>query len=88
MPSAGVSVIENSLDLLAMTTVVGTNSLTSGAGLGDFSIVPMMTSLGPFRLTDTIVSTGGGFSISNAGYGSFVATGVSIMAETANAFCG
>ena len=82
MPLAGVSVTENSLNLMAATAVTGTNSLTSGAGLGDFSIVPMMTSFGPFRLTDTTVSTGGGFSISNAGYGSFV---VSIMAETANA---
>jgi hypothetical protein len=85
MPLAGVSVTENGPNLLAATTVMGTNSLTSGAGSGDSSIVPMMTSFGAFRLTDTTVSTGGGFSIWNAGYGSFVATGGTIMAETANA---
>jgi hypothetical protein len=45
----------------------------------------MTTHFGPFILDDTMISTGGGFSISNAGYGNFVATGGSVMAETTNA---
>ena len=61
MPVARVSVTENGRNLLAATTVMGTNSLTPGAGSGDFSIVPMMTSDGRFNLTDTTVSTGGRF---------------------------
>lgn len=85
MPLAGAPVTENGPNLLAATAVMGTNSLTSGAGSDDFSIVAMKTSLGPFSLTDTTVSTDGGFSISNAGYGSFVPTGGSITAETTNA---
>jgi hypothetical protein len=85
LPFAVFNVTETSTNLRTSTTFTVGDSLTSGPGSGDFSIVPIGTSFGGFSLTDTAISTGGGFSISNPSYGSFAATGGSIQHETTSA---
>ena len=69
-------------NLETATTFSGTTTLTSGTAADDFSIIPLGTSFGPFSLTVTAVSTGGGFSISNLKYGTFVATDGHIVFQT------
>jgi len=85
LPFAGFNVAENVTNLRTSTTFTVADSQTSSVGKGDFSIVPITTDFGPFTLTDTTVPMGGGFSISNASFGSFVATGGTIQHETTNA---
>ena len=49
---AGFNVTENGTNLRTMTTIMGTDALTSSAaGEGDFSIVPIKTDFGSFSLT-------------------------------------
>ena len=84
IPFAGFNVTQNGTDLTTSTIFTGTDSQASSAGAGDFSIVLPMTSFGMFSLMITSISSGGGFSISNSGFGTFVASGGSIQHETAS----
>ena len=90
IPFAGVSVSMIGANLGTATMLSGTDTRTSGVAEGDFSVIPLGTQFGPFslnptNLTEPTFSTGGGFSISNAGYGSFVAASGSILAQATNA---
>jgi hypothetical protein len=78
LPLAGIDTSENGPNLLLSTFLTDTQTLTSGPGLGDFSVVPLFTDYGLFSLDLPTIATGGGFSISNPTYGSFVAGSGSI----------
>lgn len=78
------SATQNSSNLLLSTTEHATNSLTSGLGSGDFSIIPLMSSFGAFSLDDSTVGSGGGFSASNLLYGTFDATSGTIVHQSNN----
>lgn len=75
---------ENGTNLATSTTESAVAAITSGSGTGDFSVVAFMSSFGPIALNDLTVGKGGGFSFSNAAYGSFVATSGSIFTQTTN----
>ena len=66
-------VTENGTDLSNTTFLTASDTATSGLGVGDFSVVPMMTDYASFTFDVTSIASGGGFSISNPTYGSFVA---------------
>jgi len=75
LPMAGISVSIDGVTLNNAAILSDANSITSGTGTGDFSGIPIqVTDFGGFTLTTSTLSTGGGFSISNATYGSFVAS--------------
>jgi hypothetical protein len=74
LPLAGIDTSENGPNLLVSTLLMAMDTDTSGPGLGDFSVVPLLTDYGPFSLNLLTVATGGGFSIANVTYGNFVAS--------------
>lgn len=80
----GVSVSMVGRNLETATMLFGLNSRTTDEGTGDFSVIPLLTSFGSFSVTKNKFSTGGGFSISNPGYGRFDATGGDIVTVTPN----
>lgn len=82
LPFVLFTVTENGPNLATSTMESAVLAATSGSGTGDFSVVPLLTAFGPDSLNDLTVSTGGGFSFSNATYGSFVASGGSIVTQT------
>jgi hypothetical protein len=84
LPLVVFTATENGVDLSSSTMESSVQSLTSGPGAGDFSVVPVMTAFGPITVNDLTVASGGGFSFSNATYGSFVATGGTIFTQTSN----
>ena len=84
LPLVFFTATENGTNLSSSTQESAVQSLTSGPGVGDFSVVPLMTAFGPIALNDLTVGTGGGFSFSNATYGSFVATSGSIVTQTSS----
>lgn len=79
LPFVLFTTTENGPNLASSTMEFAVLAVTSGSGTGDFSVVPFMTAFGPISLNDLTVSTGGGFSISNATYGSFMASGGTIV---------
>lgn len=73
LPFVAFNVTETAPDLSSPSNVISaTSSETSGPGLGDFAIVPLNTQFGAFTYDVSAASTGGGFAISNATYGTFV----------------
>ena len=84
LPFVVFTATENGVNLSSSTMESAVQSLTSGPGVGDFSVVPVMTAFGSISLNDLTVASGGGFSFSNATYGSFVAKGGSIVTQTSN----
>ena len=84
LPLVLFTATENGVDLSSSTMEFAVQSLTSGPGVGDFSVIPLMTAFGPITVNDLTVTSGGGFSMSNATYGSFIATGGSILTQTSN----
>lgn len=82
LPFVFLTVSQNGTNLATSTTESAVSTETSGPGAGDFSVVPMLTVFGPITLNDPTAGTGGGFSVSNAVYGSFVASGGSIVTHT------
>ena len=84
-PLSGFTVTKNGADLVASTTVSLGSTLTSSAGLGDFSPIPSMSSFGPATLNlSSLVALAAGFSLNNATYGSFVASSAIIIQQSAN----
>lgn len=84
LPFAGFTVSQNGANLSSSTTLSDTATLTSGAGFLDYAVVPMMTDFGPFTLNLSTIGTGGGLSLSNATYGTFVATTGLIVTQLSN----
>ena len=84
LPLVVFTATENGPNLSSSTMEWAVQSLTSGPGVGDFSVVPVMTAFGPITLDDLTIASGGGFSFSNATYGSFVATGGTIITQTSS----
>lgn len=82
LPFVLFSATENGPNLASSTMEFAVLAVTSGSGTGDFSVVPFMTAFGPISLNDLTVSTGGGFSISNATYGNFIASGGTIVHQS------
>ncbi len=82
IPFAGDNAGQNGADLSVSTKVWDTNTITSAIGLGDYSVIPLNTPDGPFTLDLGTIGTGGGFSVSNATYGSFSATYGQIVQQT------
>jgi len=82
LPFVLFSATGNGLNLSSSTMEFAVLAVTSGSGTGDFSVVPFMTAFGPISLNDLTVSTGGGFSISNATYGSFIASGGTVVHQS------
>lgn len=79
LPLAGIGDSENGTNLLTSTFLSDLDTVTSGPGLGDFSVVPKATDYGAFSLGLTTIGGGGGFTLSNATYGTFVASAGSIV---------
>ena len=75
---------QNGSNLLVSTQESALGSATSGPGTGDFSVVPFDTVYGPITVSDLTVGSGGLFAIANSTYGAFVATGGSIVSQSAN----
>jgi hypothetical protein len=84
LPFVVFTATENGPNLASSTMEFGVLAVTSGSGTGDFSVVPFMTAFGPISLNDLTVSTGGGFSISNPTYGSFIASGGTIVHQSSS----
>ena len=79
LPLAGIQDSENGTTLLSSTILSDVHTITSGLGTGDFSVIPVMTTdFGPFSLSLSALSSGGGFSLFNATYGGFVANSGSL----------
>jgi hypothetical protein len=70
-------------DLSNSTGVSANPVVTSGAGTGDYSVVPTDTDFGPATLTIASISSGGGFTFNNTTYGTFTATSGTIITHTA-----
>ena len=83
LPFAIVNASQNGSNLLTSTMQFSTGSLTSGSGVGNFSVVPLFTSFSAVTVNDLTVGSGGGFALSNSVYGTFIATGGSIITRTA-----
>jgi len=75
---------QNGADIGSSTVFTDTNTLTSGAGAGDYSVVPIATDYGPLSLDLTTVAAGGGVMITNATYGTFTASFGEVIDHTAN----
>ena len=84
LPFVGIGVSENGTNLAKSTMESAVQTETSGAGEGNFLVVPTLTPFGPIALDDLTIGTGGGFSVSNAVYGSFVASSGSIVLHTSS----
>ncbi len=82
IPFSGENAAQNGADLSVSTSVWDMNTITSGAGLGDYSVIPLDTPYGPFTLDLGTVGVGGGFSLTNATWGSFSATSGEIVTRT------
>jgi len=69
--------------LFTSTSESATDTQTSGVGTGDFAaVLPVGISFGAVTLNDLGVGSGGGFSITNSTWGTFKATGGSIVLRT------
>ena len=84
MPLVFLQLTQNGPNLLASTDFTAASTETSGAGTGDFLVVPLLTLFGPINLLKTMVTTGGGFAISNAAFGTFQATSGQIVFQSTN----
>jgi len=82
LPFAGFSVTENGTDLSNSTTITASFVETTGPGVGDYSPVPVATNFGGPIVLDLKHSTLS--TISNATYGSFTASSVTIVSQSAN----
>ena len=84
LPFVFLNASQNGATLDTSTIESAVLSETSGPGAGDFSVVPKLTAFGPITLQDLTVGTGGVFSVSNPIYGSFVASGGSLVTRTSS----
>jgi len=82
VPYSGVGASQNGANLAVSTSLFDTDTITSGAGLGDYSVIPIGTSFGAFSLDLNTVGSGGGFLISNSTYGTFTADFGNIVQQT------
>jgi len=82
LPFAAFGVTKNGSNLSTSTLFTDGFSLTSNGGLGDFSIIPISTMFSGFTLDLTMLSSGGGFTFSNANDGGFAATSGSIVQQS------
>ena len=83
MPFSGFGVSLNGTNLSVSTMLSDTNNIVSAMGSGDYFVIPSfpptVTDYGPFTLNLASIATGGGFSFSNATYGSFTASSVRLL---------
>jgi len=82
LPLAGFTVTENGTNLSNSTTITASFAATTGPGAGDYSAVPVLTNFsGPvvLDLKSLTLST-----MSNATYGSFTASTVTIVSQSAS----
>jgi hypothetical protein len=84
LPFVLFEVTENGTNLLNSTMESAVLSAVSGPGTGDFSVVPFMTVYGPVTVDNLTVGSGGSFAIANPTWGTFIATGGSMVTQTAN----
>jgi len=82
LPLAGFTVTEDGTNLGNSTTITASFAATTGPGAGDYSAVPVLTNFsGPvvLDLKNLTLST-----MSNATYGSFTASTVTIVSQSAS----
>lgn len=81
LPFAGIGVSTNGTFSLQSPapTLTAAISVSSGTGSGSFSVVPLLTVFSGFTFDAATVASGGGFTISNPTYGSFVASSGTII---------
>lgn len=79
LPLAGLVVSENGPNLFLSTTVTAAKAFTSGAGIHDYSPIPLFTL---FNTTPLVLANPTTFSISNPTWGSFHATSDTIVSHT------
>src|SRR5271169_3425913 len=82
LPFVAFNLTLNGSNLATSTLDSAPQTSSSGTGLGDFSVVPFVTNFGSASLDLLTIGAGGGFSISNATYGNFVASSGSITTKT------
>ncbi|MBM3225909.1 MAG: PEP-CTERM sorting domain-containing protein [Candidatus Tectomicrobia bacterium] len=82
MPLIGLGTAQNGTDLAVSTIITTTDTLTSGAGVGDYSPIPPLASFGPATLDLTDLAA---FALSNVGFGSFDAgAGSFVVSQSPN----
>jgi len=69
-------------DIFSVAVFSDVATLTSGPGQTDYAPIPIGTDYGPSTVTVATIGAGGGFSISNAVWGSFTATSGSLTHST------
>ncbi len=84
LPLVGFTVTENGSDLSTSTLISAADTLVSGPGTGDYSIVPLSTSFGPVTIDLTMAATGFGISLNNSSYGNFAASSGTIVTHTSD----
>ena len=80
LPLAGIAVSQDAADLSLSSTITDAFTITTGAGQGDYSPIPLGT---VFTTTPMSLAAPTNFSISNPVYGSFVATSYTLVTSTA-----
>jgi hypothetical protein len=81
--SANITTNNGSLDLTTVSSITGNPLTVNQAGLGDFNPNPAVnTSFTATTINLATLATGGGFSFTNAIYGTFTATSAILVAPT------
>ena len=85
LPFVLLEVTENGTNLFNSTMESAVLAETSGPGTGDFSVIPFPPPIafGPVTV-DNLNLGSGSFAIANATWGTFIATGGSIITQTPN----
>jgi hypothetical protein len=86
LPVTGSGVSQDGANLLVSTKFSDTLTITSGPGTGNYAVVPLTTDYGTFMLDLVTLGSGGGFSLTNATYGSFAATSGTIVGAPSASF--
>src|SRR5215469_790827 len=76
LPLVVFSATQNGANLQSSTTESAAQSLTSGPGLGDFSVIAIMTHFGSVALDNLTVASGGGFLTQTSNFLNVNLTGI------------
>jgi hypothetical protein len=79
LPLVGIGPVQDGANLAVSTTITTLDTITSGVGTADYAPVPIGTSFGAHLVDLTNLNV---FSISNATFGSFVASSGLIIQQT------
>ncbi len=81
LPLSGIGVTQDGTNLSVSTVITDTSAITTGVGIGDYSVIASGTT---FATTSLTLANPTDFSISNATYGSFAASSFNLVTSTAS----